>query len=76
MGVAAQVAQYLHRTAKGWLGIDDPVLAIQATKELREWLGLSQSGGWASAAEFLVSVQAFETGQKFSVKDATEDFHR
>jgi len=30
VGVTAEIAQHLHRSTKGWLGIDDPVLAVQA----------------------------------------------
>jgi len=29
----------------GWLGIDDPLLAMQAAKELSELLGISEHGG-------------------------------
>jgi len=45
VGVAAQITQHLHGTAKGRLSIDDPVLAVQAAKQLRERLGISERGG-------------------------------
>jgi len=45
MGVAAEIAQHLHRTAKGGLGINDPVVAVQAAHEFCELLRIGQSGG-------------------------------
>jgi len=63
-------------TTKSWLGVDDPVLAMQAAKELRELLGISQCGGWAGPMEFLAAAQAFQASQKFPAKHATENFHR
>ena len=76
MGVPAQIAQHLQRTAKGWLGVDNPVLTMQATKELRELVGISQCGGRTGTMEFLAAIEAFYTSEKFPTKDATEDFHR
>ena len=45
MGVAAQIAQHVQGTTKGWLGIDHPVLAMQAANQLSELLLISQRGG-------------------------------
>ena len=44
MGVAAEIAQHLQRTAEGWLGVDHPVVAMQAAEELCELLRISESG--------------------------------
>jgi hypothetical protein len=49
----------LHRAAKCWLGVDDPVLTVQATKQLRELLGIGQCGGRTSTIEFLIAIEAF-----------------
>ena len=38
MGVAAEIAQHLHGAAEGGLGIDDPVVAVQAAEEFCELL--------------------------------------
>ncbi len=38
MGVTAEVAQHLHGTAESGLGIDDPVMAVQAAEEFCELL--------------------------------------
>jgi hypothetical protein len=38
MGVAGKVAEHMMRTTKGWLGIDDPVLAEEWTQEGAERL--------------------------------------
>jgi len=38
MGVAGEVAEHMMRPAKGWLGIDHPVLAEESTQEGAESL--------------------------------------
>src|SRR5450759_1828788 len=38
MGVTAEIAQYLQRPTEGLLGIDDPVVAVQAADEFCELL--------------------------------------
>jgi hypothetical protein len=60
MSVAPQIAQHLHGTAKGWLGIDDPILAVQTAKELSELPGIGQRSGRACTMEFLAAVKAFQ----------------
>jgi hypothetical protein len=47
MGVAAEIAQHLHGSTEGGLGIDDPVVAVQAAEELRELPGIGESGSRA-----------------------------
>ena len=44
MGVAAEIAQHLHRSTEGGLGIDDPVVAVQAAEEFGELLGIGEGG--------------------------------
>ena len=51
MGVAAEIAQHLHGTTEGGLGIDDPVVAVQAADEFCELLRIGESGGGAGAAK-------------------------
>jgi len=38
MGVAGEIAQHMMGSAKGWLGIDDPVLTEQGAQEGAEGL--------------------------------------
>ena len=50
MGVAAEIAQHLHGTAEGGLGIDDPVVAMQAAEEFCELLWIGESSSRAGTA--------------------------
>ena len=51
MGVTAEVAQHLHGSAEGGLGIDDPVVAVQTADEFCELLGIGEGGGgWTERA--------------------------
>jgi len=50
MGVAAEIAQDLHGTTEGLLGVDDPVVAVQAAEEFGELVRVGESGGGAGAA--------------------------
>ncbi len=43
VGVATEIAQHLQRTAEGGLGIDDPVVAMQAADEVRELPGVGRA---------------------------------
>ena len=45
MGVAAEIAQYLHGPTEGRLGINDPVVAVQTAHEFCELLRIGQSDG-------------------------------
>jgi len=43
MGVATEVAQHLHGTAESGLGINHPVVAVEAAEQLRELPGVGES---------------------------------
>ncbi len=75
MGVAAEIAQHLQGTTEGLLGIDDPVVAVQAAEEFCELLRIGESGGGAGAAELVAAVETFQTGEELAAKDAAEDLH-
>ena len=47
MGVAAEIAQHLHGTAEGGLGIDHPVVAMQTAEEFCELLSVGESSSRA-----------------------------
>src|ERR1700739_1166724 len=53
MGVAAQIAQHLHRAAKSRFGVDHPVLTVQGANQLSKLPELGECGGWAGTTEFL-----------------------
>ena len=43
MSVATEIAQHLHGAAEGGLGIDHPVVAMEATEQLCELLLVGES---------------------------------
>ena len=73
MGVAAEIAQHLHRTAEGRLGINDPVVAMQAAEQFGELLRIGESGGRAGAHELVPAMETFEAGEELAAKDAAQD---
>ena len=75
MGVTAEIAQYLQGSTEGLLGIDDPVVAVQAAHEFCELPRIGESGGGAGAAELVTAVQTFEAGEELAAKDAAEDLY-
>ena len=75
MGVAAEIVQHLHRTTEGLLGIDDPVVAVQAAEEFGELLGIGESGCRPGAAKLVATVKTFQAGEELAAKDAAEDLH-
>src|SRR5262249_21594722 len=75
MGVPPKIVQHLHRATEGWLGIDDPILTVQATQQLRKLSRISERGGRTGTMKYLAAVQAFQSRQKFPAKDAAENLH-
>ena len=73
MGVAAEITQHLHGSTEGGLGIDDPIVAVQAAEELCELLRIGQTGGRTGAAKLVATVKTFQTGQELAAKDSAED---
>ncbi len=49
MGVTPKIAQHLKGTTKGGLGIDHPVVTVQAADQLSELCRVGQSRGGAGA---------------------------
>ena len=47
--IAAEIAQHASGLTKGRLGIDHPVVAVQAADQFRELRRIGQSRGWAGA---------------------------
>src|SRR5579863_3032523 len=72
MGVAAQVAKNLSGPVKGGLGINYPVLAVEATQPSAKLLLISQSGAGSRATEFLLAVKAFQTSDELPAEDPAQ----
>ena len=75
MGVAAEIAQHLHGATESLLGIDNPVMSVQAADEFCELQRIGESGGGASAAELVAAVETFETSEELTAKNAAENLH-
>ena len=75
VGVATEIAQHLQGTTESGLGIDHPVMAMQAAEEFRELLRVGESGRGAGAAQLLTAMKSFQTGEELAAKNATEDPH-
>ena len=75
MGVAAQIPQHRHGTTEGGLGIDDPVVTVQAAEEFGELLRIGESGCRTGAAKLVATVKTFQAGEELAAKDAAEDLH-
>jgi hypothetical protein len=73
MGVATEVAQHWHGTAESGLGINHPVVAVEAVEQLRELSGVGESDRRACTLEFLATVEALQASQELATKDTTQD---
>jgi len=75
MSVAAEIAQHLQGPTEGLLGIDDPVVTVQAAHEFGELLRIGESGCGTGAAKLVAPVKTFEAGKELAAKDAAENLH-
>jgi hypothetical protein len=75
MSVAAEIAQHLQGPTEGLLGIDDPVVTVQAANEFGELLRIGESGCGTGAAKLVATVQPFQTGEELAAKDAAKDLY-
>jgi hypothetical protein len=75
MGVTTEIAQYLQRPTEGLLGIDDPVVAVQAAEEFGKLLRIGESGCRTGAAKLVATVKTFQAGEELAAKDAAEDLY-
>src|SRR5215831_2640844 len=75
MGVAAQITEDLPRATEGWLGINHPVLAVEAAQQLAKLLLVGQSGTRSRAMEFLLTVKAFQTSDELPAEDPAQHLH-
>ena len=66
MGVGAQVAEDPLGAAERRLGVDHPVLAVQAVTQGRPIVGVGEVGGAAGQFELAVLVGLVESGKKLA----------
>ena len=72
MSVAAEIAQHLQGPTEGLLGVDDPVVTVQAANEFCELLRIGESGGRTGAAKLVATVKTFQSGCELAPEDATQ----
>ena len=76
MGITSQVLQDVVWSAKGWLGINDPVLLKQRAQETAEALFVSQRQTLAIEGELLGAKSTSQFGCEFATEYSAQDFHR
>src|SRR3954447_26079073 len=76
VSVAAEIAQHLQRSAEGRLGVDDPVLAAQTAYQLGKLLGLAEDGRRSGMAEFLASIEMFQSVDKLATENTPQRLDR
>ena len=76
MGVSTEIAQRVFRSAEGWLGIDDPVVAEQRSEPCGEQALFRK---WREVAiELKVALQEslLQSGDELASEDPAERLHR
>jgi hypothetical protein len=66
MSVSAQIAQHMFRTAKRWLGIDDPVLAEEYSQPCGEGARLGKMQQVAAEPERALLESVAKSGDELS----------
>jgi hypothetical protein len=75
MRVPPQITEDLCGAAEGSFGIDDPILAMQSPQEPAKLFRISQGTRGPRAAEFLPSIEALQTGAKFTAENPAQDLN-
>src|SRR5258708_15695749 len=76
MGVSAEIAQRVFRSAEGRLGIDDPVVAEQRPEPCGEALWLRQRCKVAAEREPILVEGGLQSGDELAAKDPAENLDR
>lgn len=72
MSVASEVADHVRGAAEGGLGVDNPVLAKQCSKERREALGFCQVLDRSRTSQWLFPMSATQSIHKLCPEDLAE----
>ena len=76
VGVAAEIAQRVLRSAEGWLGIDNPVVAEQGSEPCGEASWFRKWREVTVELELVVVEGGLQSGDKLAAKDMAEHLHR
>ena len=61
MGLAAEITQHLHGSTEGGLGIDDPVVAVQASDEVCELQWIAGAAAGPAQQSLVAAVETFQS---------------
>ena len=72
MGVSAEIAQGMFRSAEGTLGVDDPVVTEEDSEPGGEAAWLSKGCEMAVELELALVERRLETGDELAAEDTSE----
>ena len=72
VGVTAEIAQDMFRSAEGRLGIDEPLLLAQLRDQLLEPGRITEIGGRTAAVEQVLAVELPESGEELVAEDVAQ----
>src|SRR2546422_9702526 len=72
MGVAAEILEHVLGAAKGWFGVDDPVLSKQRSQPGSEDLGLREQSQIAGKMKLAVLKGRLKAGDELTAKHPPE----
>src|SRR5256885_196902 len=73
MGVTAEILEHIFGAAKGWFGVDDPVLSEQRSQPRSEDLGLREQSQIAGEVQLVMLKGRLETDDELAAKHTSED---
>ena len=72
VGVAAEITQRMFRSAEGWLGIDDPVVAEEGSAPSGEGSWIHKWGEVSMELELVVAEDGLQSVFELAAKDLAE----
>src|SRR6266567_2147518 len=75
VSVTAPVAEYLPRPAESWLGVDPPIVSMEAAQKFAELCLIGQRGGRSGTTQLLTTVETLEAGDELAPEDSAEHLH-
>ena len=75
MRVASEIANNMFGSAECGLGIDDPILAEEASEECRKGLGFGEVLDLPGTLQALLPKSATQSGDELSTEHLSENFH-